>query len=552
MLTQINLKNYAIIDILNLNFSKGLNIITGETGTGKSIIVDAVNIILGDRAGIEVIRSGCDQAVIEAVFDVSGKDEIVSLLDSRGITVHDNELVIRRIVPREGRGRVFINDSVSTLKLLEEVTEDLIDIFSQHEHQSLLKERSHIRYLDMYMDNDELKNEYRRKYEEYRESADRLERLRSSAGQQLEKEDLLKYQLNELFILNPQPDEDKVLEQEARILSNSEEIAETVNEANRIIYEGDDSVYVSLNRILKKINNISHLDKALSDIGKGLNETIITLEDTTQSIRSYSESINHNPGRLDDISARLAELNKMKKKYNTDVAGLIKKIEEIDTSIKGIENVDEEIRKTQSRCEELKRDTEKLSEELSSKRREAASELSNRFQKEAAYVGLKDSSFKVELSEKELGPEGADGVKFLFSANPGEPAKELSKVASGGELSRVMLLIKELLTRSGHGSILIFDEADSGIGGAVAEAIGRKIKLLSENNQVLCITHLPQVAKFADTHYVVNKRSDKNRTTVSVQILDKDSRIREIGRMLAGETITDKTLEAAREMLSNR
>lgn len=551
MLTEINLKNYAIIESLKLNFKKGLNVITGETGTGKSIIVDAINIILGDKSTNDLIRTGADEAVIEAVFDLEGRDDIKDMLTARGISVSGNELLIRRIIPRNGRGRIYINDNASTLKLLVNIAEDLIDIFSQHEHQSLLRERNHIKYLDLFMGKDDLKEEYRKTYEELKTARKKLDNMNSDARDLEEKQEFLKYQLNELISLNPQPDEDTELEQECSILSNSEEIAETINEANRLIYERDESIYVSLNRILKRINNISHMDKNLSDIGNALNETIISLEDIAGSIRSYSESISHDPGRLDQISNRLAELNKMKKKYKTDTHGLISKIDEIQQQIDEFQNLDQNMEKMQKLCDELSEKAGKLAAELRSHREIASRKLSQRFSEEAPIVGLKDSTLEVSMEEKDMGPDGSDKVRFLFSANPGEIPRDLSKVASGGELSRVMLLLKELLTKPEHSSVLIFDEADSGIGGAVAEAIGKKIKTLSANNQVLCITHLPQVAKFADYHYVVTKYSEDTRTKVSVEILDENSRIKEIGRMLAGETVTDKTLEAAKEMLSN-
>ncbi len=551
MLTEINLKNYAIIESLKLNFKEGFNIITGETGTGKSIIVDAINIILGDRATSDLIRSGTEEAVIEAIFDLNGRDDIKELLNSRGISVSDNELLIRRVIPRNGRARIYINDNAVTLKLLMNITEDLIDIFSQHEHQSLLRERNHIKYLDLFMDRNDLKEEYKKTYEDLKTVRKKLDSMITAARDREEKEEFLKYQLNELTSLNPRPNEDRELEKESSVLSNSEEIAETVNEANRLIYEKDESIYVALNRVLKRINNISQVDKDLAEIGKSLNETIISLEDVARSIRSYSETIRHDPGRLDQISNRLAELNKMKKKYRTDTNGLIEKIDEIKKQIDELQNLEHDMEKTEEHHDTLKEKAGKLADELRTQRQIASRELSERFQREAALVGLKGSTLEVSIEEKDMGPDGADRVRFLFSANPGEPPRELSKVASGGELSRVMLLLKELLTKPDNRSVLIFDEADSGIGGAVAETIGKKIKTLAVNNQVLCITHLPQVAKFADYHYVVNKYNENNRTKVSVELLDEESRIKEIGRMLAGEKVTNKTLEAAKEMLYN-
>lgn len=551
MLTQLNLKNYVIIESLQLRFGKGLNVITGETGTGKSIIVDALNIILGDRAGNDIVRSGSEQAVIEAVFDITGRDDITEHLYSRDIEVTGGELLVRRVIPREGRGRVYLNDNLVTLKYLSEVMDKLIDIFSQHEHQSLLRERKHIQYLDLFMNRDDLKDKYNKVFRDYKTALERLGKLQSSVNEKLERQDFLKYQLKELRSLNPKPGEDAELEQEEKILSNSEKIAEAINEANRVLYESDNSVFVQLNRIQKRINSISDIDQSLGEIANSLSEIIISLEDVTRITGSYSDSIKHDPARLDEISARLAELNRMKKKYNCDIEGLIEKSRQIGEELEMVENIDEEIRSAENQCNELRTRVLEIAGTLGEERRKSASQISSLFSQEAEYVGLKDAVFEVEFEEKEPGPEGCERARFLLSANPGEPPRELSRVASGGELSRVMLLLKELLSGDSHGSVLIFDEADSGIGGAVAEAIGRKIKSLSENNQVLCITHLPQVAKFADLHYLVSKRTDGGKTYVSVRSLDREDRIQEIGRMLAGETITNKTLEAAREMLAD-
>ena len=549
MLKELNLKNYAIIESLSLNFTKGLNIITGETGTGKSIIVDAVNIILGDRVNSDIIKSGTGEAVIEAVFDLQGRDDLIDLLKSFGIPESGDELYIRRIISRDGRSRAYINDAAATIKLLTKLTEELIDIFSQHEHQSLLIEKNHIKYLDLFMDNNELKDKYKQTYEEYKNVNNKYEKLMATLNHNKEKDDYLRFQLKELSSLKPQPDEDNSLSQEEKLLSNSENIAETINNANRVIYEGDGSVYELLNGILKNIKNISNLDESISEIHKGLNEIVISLEEVSHALREYSRNVVHDPARLERVSARLHELNMMKRKYNTDIAGLITKMSDIEKELNELENIDSEIENVKKRKNELHNAVNDLADKISNERKKAANGLSRKFKQQSEYVGLKDSSFEISFENKKLTADGKDRVSFLFSANPGEPPRELLKVASGGELSRVMLLLKELLTRSEQKSVLIFDEADSGIGGVVAETIGRKIKSLSVNNQVLCITHLPQVAKFADSHFLVNKISGNKKTSVSVERLDDDQRVREIGRMLAGETVTDKTLEVAREML---
>lgn len=549
MLLELNLKNYAIIDSLNLSFNSGLNIITGETGTGKSIIVDALGIILGDTSNSDQIKYGCNEAVVEAVFDITAKERLKITLEEHGFDTASGLLTVRRILSRQNRSRIYINDSNSSLRFAGLITRELVDIFSQHEHQSLLKTRNHLKYLDDYNDNSELKNKLKKVYDEYKLINKQLEELNTTISERSNKEDYIKFQLEELRSLDPAPGEDDILEKEEKLLSNAEQIAETMNEAERIIYEGESSVYEILNRTAKQIRNISDLDSSLEEITRNLENISILINEASYSIRDYTKNIVYDPSRLEQVSNRLSELNHIKRKYKTDIQGLIDKKEQLENELAGLRNVEENTKDLILKKEKLESTSLLIAKDLSARRKTGAKDLCDNFNKEAEHVGLKNAVLEIFIEEKELSADGIDRIEFRFSANPGEPPREISRVASGGELSRIMLLLKEMLTESERKSVLIFDEADSGIGGAVAESIGKKIKNLSRNNQVLCITHLPQVAKFADTHFLVNKTALEKDTKIDVKVLSDTGRVKEIGRMLAGRSVTDKTLEAAREML---
>ena len=551
MLLELNLKNYTIVDSITVSFTKGLNIITGETGTGKSIIVDAVNILLGDKTSSDIIKSGSEEAVIEGLFDLSNREDLLSNLRELGYDSDDSHLILKRIISKSGRGRVYINGSNANLKLLSNFTKDLIDIFSQHEHQSLLNPINHINYLDNFSKNVDLFSSYRVIYNQYINLKKELEELIIKSHNQKENEDYLKFQLNEIISLNLKKGEDIELENEERLLSNSEKISYSLNEVTKSIYDGDNSVQSSLNYCLKLIDDISHIDTKLMDLKGIISTTMLEIEEISYIVQEYSSKIEFNQDRLDELNNRISEISRIKKKYGDNIDEILIRAKEMEEELKNIQNIDDIIENKKHELSLIKSKLIKTADSLSESRKKAANNLVKRFSEESEHVGLKGAVIKTEFSEKEVSKDGKDKIIFLFSANPGENPKQLSSIASGGELSRIMLLFKEFLTDKESNSILIFDEADSGIGGIAAEAVGRKIKNLSSNNQVICITHLPQVAKFANTHFRVRKNTEANKTTVSIDQLIEDQKVEEISRMLAGGNISQKTKEAAKEMLAN-
>ncbi|GIW46361.1 MAG: DNA repair protein RecN [Deltaproteobacteria bacterium] len=549
MLLGLNLKNFAIIDELSLEFGGRLNIITGETGAGKSIIVDAINLILGDKASADHIKSGREEAHIEALFDVSKNSIVRERLNNLGFEVKEGELVVKRVISRGGRGRVFINGSIATSSILEQVTEGLIDIFSQHEHQSLLKEEMHLVVLDEFAGLSGLRQKLEELYGSYSALYRELEEIGKELNDKNKREDFLRFQLNEIDSAFLRPGEEESLEEERKKLLNAERLFSLTNESYGILYENENSVLDVLKRIYSGIEKGLEYDVTLADIGGSLERCIVELREIAFALRDYAMGIYHDPDKLSMIEARLQEIKRLKKKYGATVEEILEKRKAIESELKNLHKAEDRMKSIMEKIKEIEREVQKCAKELSEKRKKAAIKLSEAVMRELKEVGIEKGVFTVGFEQKGLSPTGVDRVTFLFSANPDEEPKPLTKVASGGELSRVMLVLKEVLARVEGSSVLVFDEADSGIGGAIAEAVGRKIKRLSQNYQVICITHLPQIAKFADRHFRVVKNFRSGKTEVKVESLEGEERVREIARMLSGFRVTEKTLEAAREML---
>lgn len=549
MIAQISLKNYAIIDSLTVEFSEGLNIITGETGTGKSIIIDAINILLGDKVSSDIVKTGNTQATVEALFDISSNKELLYKLEEQGYTASDNQLVIKRVIPDTGKGKVFINGSLATLNILADVTTGLIDIFGQHEHQSLIKPTNHIKFLDLYSDNFPLLEDYREAYSEYLSVSKKLEQTLIATEDRSEREEYLKYQLNELDKADLQADEEESLRQEEKILANAEKIVNTLESVYAALYESESSSYSTIKNLSNEIEEIQEIDPSLASIGKSASSVLVEIEDISFKLMDYLSKVQSDPEKLEKINYRMSEISGLKRKYGGTVQEILEKHKKIAQELSELTEIDDTVDKLKQDSERLLSKLNSYADKLSSKRKGAAKDLMRSFAQESEHVGLKGSVLDIKLEKKPVSTDGIDDISFLFSANPGEAPKPLSKVASGGELSRIMLLLKNMLSNKDTGAILIFDEADSGIGGITAEIIGKKIKDLSENNQVICITHLPQVAKFASSHFRVSKFVRDNGTRVEINRLKNGERVEEISRMLAGKNVTAKTLEVAKEML---
>jgi len=551
LILALNLKNFTIIEDLSLSLNPGLNIVTGETGAGKSVIVDAINIILGDKASFENIKSGKNEAHIEALFDITKYEAIKERLSDAGFETSSGELLLKRVIYRNSRSRVFINGSLSTLSLLSTITQGLVDIFSQHEHQSLMKEENHIKILDDYGQFGNETSKLKDLYQQYLSIKNELNDLIQTQKDKFEKEDYLKFQLQEINNAELVIGEDQKLEEERLILANQEKLRSTTSEAYETLYENENSVLGTLRRISEDLKAVGKYDQVLEKIGSDIEKNMLELEEASFSIREYGSDMNSDSLALETVQERIHLINDLKRKYGEDISEILEKRDEIEKEVNNIEHYDELVQELTDKSEQQLSNLLKLAQNLSKKRKESSKSLTGQLEQELKEVGIKGGKFHIEFKDKDISANGTDDILFLFSANPDEAPKPLTKVVSGGELSRIMLVLNEAIARIEGGAVIVFDEADSGVGGAIAEAVGQKIKNLSISHQVICITHLPQVAKFADSHLTVTKTHNNNKTQVTIKSLESDERVIELARMIGGFNITQKTLDAAQEMLKH-
>ena len=551
MILALNLKNFTIIEDLSVSLNPGLNIITGETGAGKSVIVDAINIILGDKASSDNIKSGKNEAHIEALFDITKDEALKERLSDAGFETSSGELLLKRVIYRNSRSRVFINGSLSSLSLLSTITQGLVDIFSQHEHQSLMKEENHIKILDDYGQFGNETSKLKDLYQQYLSIKNELNDLIQRQKDKFEKEDYLKFQLQEINKAELVIGEDQKLEEERLILANQEKLRSTTSEAYETLYENENSVLGTLRRISEDLKAVGKYDQVLEKIGSDIEKNMLELEEASFSIREYGSDMNSDSLALETVQERIHLINGLKRKYGEDISEILEKRDEIEKEVNNIEHYDELVQELTDKSEQQLRNLLKLAQNLSKKRKKSSKSLTGQLEQELKEVGIKGGKFHIEFKDKDISVNGTDDISFLFSANPDEAPKPLTKVASGGELSRIMLVLNEAIARIEGGAVIVFDEADSGVGGAIAEAVGQKIKKLSISHQVICITHLPQVAKFADYHLTVTKTHNNNKTQVTIKSLESDERVIELARMIGGFNITQKTLDAAQEMLKH-
>jgi DNA repair protein RecN (Recombination protein N) len=549
MLTELNIKNFAIIDSLNITFEKGFNVLTGETGAGKSIIVDAVDLVLGGRASLEMIRSGCDEAVVEAAFDISDVKGVSEKLGEMGIEKDDN-LVIKRTLSASGKNKVFINGSMATIAMLSDVGEFLVDIHGQHEHQTLMKVERHIDVLDEYAALGPLRQEMSGIYSEWNRVKDELVFLKSSEVDKEKRIDLLRFQSDEIEKAALKVNEEEELLEERKLLSNAEKLYESSNTALELLYSQSGSALELIKKAGSKVTDISIIDESMRVTLDAINSASASIEDAALTLRDYVGRISFDPERLNEIEERLDLIGRLKRKYGNTISEILKYKEEVDRELDSIERAGERISELEREGERLKAKGLKVAETLSEKRKKGSDELTKKVEKELSDLGMKKAIFEVKMERlNDISAKGFDKVEFLLSSNPGEAPKPLSKIASGGELSRIMLALKKVLAGPSGVPSMVFDEVDSGIGGGIAEVVGRKLREVAEGRQVLCITHLAQIAAMADLHYAVSKGENKGRTTTTVRQLSGDERVDEVARMLGGMTITEATKRHAEEMI---
>jgi len=562
MLKELNIKNFAIIDQLRVEFAPGLNVFTGETGAGKSIVVDALNLALGERASTDLIRTGSPEAVVEAAFELNshGSREITSILSEQGIEMAAGEdLLVRRVISSSGKNKVYINGSLATLATLAALGSHLADIHGQHEHQSLLSLEKQLEMLDSFGGLDKLRDELSSQYAGMQALRGQLAELEAGEREKAQREDLLRYQKSEIESSQLKENEDEDLNREQKVLANAEKLAALARSADEALYSSEASVLAGLKKAVTNVRDIVAIDGKLAPVLELLESGRAQLEEAAREVSSYAEDVEIDPQRLEAIGDRLDLIQKLKKKYGATISEIIAFGEKAASELARIERSGEEMERLRKEIAARRQNITQTARELTKKRKAAAASLEKKVEGELAQLEMKKTRFVVQVTQEpgedtndglRLGPRGADRIEFLISPNPGEEPKSLAKIASGGELSRIMLALKTILVEGDSIPTLVFDEVDAGIGGAVAEEVGRKLKRVAATRQVFCITHLPQIASMATSHYGVAKSVKKDRTSTEVRLLDRKDRVEEISRMLGGKTITDATVKHAEEMIT--
>lgn len=549
MLTDLTIKNVAIIDSLHITLKPGLTVLTGETGAGKSIIIDAVGLIMGNRASSELIRSGEEEAVVEALFDISALPEIRNALSEAGFDCQE-ELLIKRSLSRSGKNRIFINGSLATLALLTDIVPRLINIYGQHDSQTLLKPDNHLRLLDAFGSLDKQRRDFSGRFSRLAQLKERIAGLDAAEREAEHRLDLLTYQANEIAKAGLKTDEEEELEERRQLLASAEKLGSVSAEAYDRLYDGDGAILGQLRRITGSISELATIDQTLQELAGSLENAYLQLEDAAITLRDYSSRIESDPATLQQIDDRLDLISTLKKKYAPTVAEILEYKTRIDQELDQLRGREQSRHDLEAERECLEQELKQLGAELTAARSEAADRLSKALEQEAHQLAMKGAVIKAALEPlPEPRATGYEKVEFLFSPNPGEPPRPLARIASGGELSRLMLAIKQVLPE-GDVPTLIFDEVDTGIGGATSELVGKKLQNVAARQQALCITHLPQVAVCANQQWRVEKLIDDGRTATRIHELDHEGRIAEVARMLAGATVTESARAHAAEMLS--
>ncbi len=553
MLTQIYIRNFAIIDQLELDLSQGMSVMTGETGAGKSILVDALGLVLGDRADSDVVRHGAERAEISAYFDITQLKPVQAWLQENDLDVAD-ECALRRIISAEGRSRGYINGSPAPLQLMKALGEMLVDIHGQHQHQSLLKADIQRHLLDDYAGNKSLVDQIHQLYQGWKNASQQLETLRQNARQKDARLELLRYHTRELEALDLGLDELKQLDEEQRRLANGGNLMQKCSSALEALYENDAGSALHLvNQQLAELESLRQLDPQLSGICDMLNEATIQIQEGCNDLRHYVDRLELDPERLDWVEQRLGSIHDMARKHHVKPETLPELLTQFSDELAQLENVDIELETLENQIEKLQQQYTDLAGKLSQKRSKAATKLAKQVTAIIRELGMPAGKFSLSLTPREENAphrHGRETISFEVAANPGQPAKPLTKVASGGELSRISLAIEVLLCNSQQIPTLIFDEVDTGIGGAVAESVGQQLRALGKSHQVLCVTHLPQVAALGHQHFQVSKLVEKKKTRTRIIELDTQARQDEIARMLGGMEITTQTRAHAEEMIS--
>jgi len=551
MLLELVVENYAVVERLRVHFHAGLNLLTGETGSGKSIVVDALGLLLGGRASAEMIRTGESRARVAGIFDVREHAAIRPLLEPVGLEIEDGELLIEREILGGGKSRAFVGSRPVSVALLRDLAPLLGDIHGQHDQQLLFSPDAQRDMLDVSAGHRTLLDGVAGLYRQWRGVAAELEELERSEQEKLRLLDLWSFQRKEIESAALAAGEDTSLENERRVLQNVQRLQESATKAYEAVYENPESALSLAGLAAKRVDELCRIDSSLEGLREHLKAAGLSLQEAAYVLRDYISKLEANPGRLEEVETRLAAIDKLKRKYGRSIAEILTFLEEVTRQIAAVEHAGERMEQLRKEQKRLAAEFGKLAAELTERRRAAGRKLEKQVEAELAQLAMERTVFRVALAESPWSAHGADRVEFLVSPNVGEEPKPLEKVASGGEISRIALALKTCLTgpRTAVVRTLVFDEVDAGVGGSAAEGVGRRLKRLSENSQVLCVTHLPQIASFADHHYRVEKQESGGRTIAVIEELDPAARTREVGRMLSGQKLTAEALKNAEQLI---
>lgn len=563
MLAQLHIENYALIDRVAVEFGPGLNILTGETGAGKSMIMGALGLVLGQRANTDVIRTSGKPTRVEALFDISECPQLRQLLHMLDIEADDATLLLKRVVHKKG-SRCYVNTHLATLTMLQDIGQHLVDILGQHHHHTLIQRDQQLDLLDAFgkLTNESAK--LREMYHRYQDLEQEQHRLRQSEQDRLQRQDLIEFQLQEIDSAALQTGEEEQLQQERHLLVNAEKLHDLANEAYGALYQNDASALDLLSTALDRLTQLANLDPQQEALRNALQDSFYVLDDAAHSLRDYGEHMDVDPARLQELEDRLALIARLKRKYGNTIEDILKHRDAIAFEQQSWGQHEERLEQLETELSQYRQSLKSLAITLSDKRQQAAGRLEQVVQQELQDLNMAHPVFRIAhtLRHSETGDfvvgteyvtltaDGIDDITYMFSSNPGQPPKPLARIASGGELSRVMLALKSVLAREDHMPTLIFDEVDAGIGGQTARVVGEKLHRIARSHQIFCITHLPQIASHGDQHYRVEKSEDIDRTTTQLRPLDFAERIDEIARMTSGDEITEATRRHAEEMLT--
>jgi DNA repair protein RecN (Recombination protein N) len=568
MLTSLHVKDYALIENIDVEFGKGLNIITGETGAGKSILIGALGLLLGERASNQSVRKDSKKAVVEGVFDVRDNKKIKNLLAKNQIDFYDN-MIIRREISLQGNNRNFINDTPVPLNVIQEVGNQLVDLHGQHDHQLLLKSANHIDFVDDYHGNEKLLEDYFSHYTAIKNLISEIDALRKKEAELKEKKEIYEFQLKEIETVNPMPNEDEEIKNQLLILENSEKLVELCTAIFNLLYEKENSVYDEIGMVEKKFVELEKIDPVFSDRLAELKNISASLNDIAEFARDYQNKIDVELTEVESLRERLSALSMIKKRYGGSVEAVLALKEKLAAEIELMDNFDSKLNELNKELEKERIYAGKIAKELSKLRKDSAKKIQSAVEENLSELGIPNAKFFVKIysaandnSNKDFVlvdskpikcfSNGIDSIEFFISTNLGEDVKPLSKVASGGEISRIMLALKSVLANNDKLPVLIFDEIDVGVSGRIAQKVGKALQSLAKSHQIITITHLPQIAALSDQHYVVEKSEIESRIASFIKRLNDEEKVVEVAKLISGEELTSASINSAKELIKEK